>query len=484
MRIVRISKEERRYLTRLDPWSMLDGLEFPGYFALAAVAEDPQKKRELPVGLMICNVQQDRLLIDWLFVDGLLRGRGIGEKLLCEAFLVADRLGLSVLGAYLNREYWREAVCEGEEIYFREHLFEREEKLWGEWNSDLWILSKQDYFRKKPEGVLQSDRLGELPARQAVEAFQRLAGEKEAALLCDPNLIRSYLDRDISVMLFSGAELRGALLVHALDKTIYPVCFYAAGEKEKADLLHSALQNALEKFGGGAGIRLRLFTKRCRDLLRAVLPEGRVENRLLLANVADFFRERERGPVRTERSIADLVKERAAAMEAGEELPEELLAENDRTISLKELSELPFVKGAADTEGISPVGMLEPVRLKNAMISCILLGHMGLLGKPGEVTAQVLECEVSCFGEKEGHVNALLLLRKIGELLRLDLLFASGENYKKRLILMIRHAILVAERKYPPETEVLLRIHNADAKKLSEGLLALKQGKADDDADT
>ena len=54
MKIGRLTKEQIDFFADMDPLLMLERLEFPNCFALAATETDMQTREELPAGLMIC----------------------------------------------------------------------------------------------------------------------------------------------------------------------------------------------------------------------------------------------------------------------------------------------------------------------------------------------------------------------------------------------------------------------------------------------
>ena len=75
---------------------------------------------------MICAKTDDCLIIEWICVAPSYRMQGIGGQLLSAAFDLAKQQQLPEVCAYVNREFGREMVCPGEEVFLGDHLFKKE----------------------------------------------------------------------------------------------------------------------------------------------------------------------------------------------------------------------------------------------------------------------------------------------------------------------------------------------------------------------
>ena len=56
------------FFVDMDPFLMLERMDIPGYFALAASETDEAGAQELPAGLLLCAMKKSSLVIEWIYV--------------------------------------------------------------------------------------------------------------------------------------------------------------------------------------------------------------------------------------------------------------------------------------------------------------------------------------------------------------------------------------------------------------------------------
>lgn len=306
MKIGRLTKEQIDFFADMDPLLMLERLEFPNCFALAATETDTQTGEELPAGLMICAKSDERLIIEWIYVATSYRMQGIGEQLLVAAFDIAKQQQLPEVGAYVNREFGREMVCPGEEKFLGDHLFDKEQQLPGEWLTDLRRLSEQPYFKQQKERLPIVTPLQQLTRAKLREALDSLASLEGAAMLYSAADAGAYLDEELSFLISAKGEIRGGILVQCISRNLYetvddtlalagkeqvlcPVYFCAQSKPEEKALLFAAMQAAAKKYTPDTEVHIISHSNLCDRLMHEVLPEGGTPSRLLIADVAKYF---------------------------------------------------------------------------------------------------------------------------------------------------------------------------------------------------
>lgn len=310
MRITRLEREQRGFILDLDPLMMLDRLEFPNAFALLAVGSDAHTKDDLPAGLLIASLQEELLVIDWLYVAAAHRMQGIGEQLLVAAFEYAVQKGIARLGVYINDEYGRSDICAGQEHFFRERLFCEKQLLGGEWLTDLQLLAMQPGLRTKAQTTAQTGVFRNLSVTQAGDVIAQLLRMERCDTLYPMRAQERYFDPDVSVVLSGHGTLCGGLLiqcvvrntprikggtiVRARENILYPVLCCAPSDEDARMLAAAALRAATLKYGADTQVHVILKSDRYAGVMDGAWNRLRVNNWLLTARVEDYRSAKER----------------------------------------------------------------------------------------------------------------------------------------------------------------------------------------------
>lgn len=310
MRISRLTKEQREYFQSMDPLMMMERLEFPGSFALAAIAEDEKSKKDIPAGLMICTIQKKDIRIDWMFVAAEYRTQGVGEALLLQVLDAAIAGGFTTVSAYFNEEYGRELICNGEEKFFRERMFYEERALPGEWVTDVKTLASQNISHKKPEEVPYIQSLQRVPVEVVKKGILSLAESEENDGLYDIVRARELFDRELSFLVLEKDRAVGGILVQHIStdyfdiqegnivkktkETLYPVFWYGRNEQEERELLNAFVQAAKKKYSPDTDVHIVLTRNNQAEIMEELLPGQKINNKLLIADVQDFASRRNR----------------------------------------------------------------------------------------------------------------------------------------------------------------------------------------------
>lgn len=307
MKISRLVKEQKDFFLAMDPLMMMDRLEFPGSFALIATEQNETPQVDIPVGLMICSQQGRALIIDWLCVASEYRTKGIGEQLLTAAFDTAVHEKCAVVCAYINQVYGRDLICAEEETYLKERFFSKEQMLPGEWLTDLRTLSKQPCFNRKFPIPANLFPLRKLSATQVRGGIASLSKAKKASMLYPVNGSTDVFDPDLSFLSMDGDNVCGGLLVQCVNRSfpeirknmmirstenvLYPALFCAGSGQEAGALLLSSLQAAKEKYSPDTDVHVIVKSNTYANLIARILPNHRIENKLLIADVDDYAQE-------------------------------------------------------------------------------------------------------------------------------------------------------------------------------------------------
>lgn len=306
MKIFRLTKKDGELFLDMDPLFMMERLEFPGAFALAATVEQEGVNGDIPAGLAICMDTGKSIIVQWICVAAKFRKQGIGEHMLAAIYDTAVQLNYTTVSAYINKEYGRDLICQGEEKYLRDRLFAETKPLAGEWVTDIGSLKNIAISanKKTEAGNMKAVPLRVLPPGDRRAALRILSHKKYAASLYPIDGKLEYLDLDVSCLLYDGDELSGGLLVQRVERVntqlqggtikkymenvLYPVCMCIESASGIKMLLAAVILAAEDKYSADSQVHVLMNKGYYAPLLERILPDSRIENKLLIASVEDY----------------------------------------------------------------------------------------------------------------------------------------------------------------------------------------------------
>ena len=308
MKIFRLTKKDRELFLDMDPLFMMERLEFPGAFALAAVMEQKKAGEDIPAGLAICLDTGKSIIVQWLCVAMKYRKQGVGEHLLAAVYDVAVQSNYTTVCAYINTQYGRELICTGEETYLRDRLFTETRQLAGEWVTDIRSLQNISILNS----MVETEKVRVMPLRallpgERCEALQLLADRKYAASLYPVEDKLKYLDLDTSVLLYDGDVLSGGLLIQSMERintrieenevrnytenVLYPVYMCVESAIGVKVLLTAALKAAGEKYAADSEVHILMNEGHYAPVMERILPDSRIESKMFIASVENYLKQ-------------------------------------------------------------------------------------------------------------------------------------------------------------------------------------------------
>ena len=138
------------------------------------------------------------------------------------------------------------------------------------------------------------------------------------------------------------------------------------------------------------------------------------------------------------------------------------LSEGDTIIStLSEIKSIGVLNNINPGDDIKPLRAATQRGFNLAVRRMMKAGHTGLCEDIAYLPRLYFENDVSCFYEEDGLISGLFLCHLTASgVIRVVLMTALGKDYVKALPKMIACAIMNAEEKYPPETQVAIDRHN------------------------
>ena len=104
-----------------------------------ATAENEEAGFDEPAAVLIFFREDDRFVLEWMYVKEEYRGSGIGEHLLVRICDAAVRLKLPYVSVLMSRDVNGDLIWPQDEEYARAHLFLYEEAFVGELPAKLWL---------------------------------------------------------------------------------------------------------------------------------------------------------------------------------------------------------------------------------------------------------------------------------------------------------------------------------------------------------
>ena len=105
---------------------------------LVATQENEETGFDEPAAVLIFFREDDRFVLEWMYVQEENRGSGIGEHLLVKVCDAAARLKLPYVSVLMCRDVNGDLIWPQDEEYARAHLFLYEEPFDGELPGKLW----------------------------------------------------------------------------------------------------------------------------------------------------------------------------------------------------------------------------------------------------------------------------------------------------------------------------------------------------------
>ena len=240
MDIVSLRKEEMRFFRWMDPAKLLDRLELPHYFALAAMIDGD------PAGLLIASIKRKELAIEWIYVAPGYRRMGIASAFI--KHLVKRMKGKTLVAHLLEGDHSPAEEAAG--LFLESRRFEKTPDVYLQWRIDHKKIAAIPMFKdgQHPAGVR---KLSELPAYMRQTAVKELAAKSSAiTALFAPDILMAF-DPEVSCAVLQDGEPAAVLLLKQTGDLIYPISVYASRPVHARQMLLFAQQRMEEKAKNG-----------------------------------------------------------------------------------------------------------------------------------------------------------------------------------------------------------------------------------------
>lgn len=291
MKTIMIDKNTKDAFSHMDPFECMDRLSEPKSFALGVIFQ--YSDGDVPVGLMVCTEEDDRLVIQWLFVDSDYRENGIGSFLLMMAFEEAAGRGLSEVAARISDEFdWADTSLDSWG-FFENGIFSTVEE--GEKEARVNMseltprLEKDARINEKAAASKDVRSLSSLSRQElndAISALKKLYSKKMDMSIEDAFALS---DKDMSFVKKSGDDYSGMLLMKKGDRNWYQLFLQTEDPEDDELLLRTALFYSEDYVQIRDDISIEIKRPAIENLLDDIsLPVKKYDVNYLVARTRDY----------------------------------------------------------------------------------------------------------------------------------------------------------------------------------------------------
>ncbi|MBO4898790.1 MAG: hypothetical protein J5509_00715 [Lachnospiraceae bacterium] len=127
---------------------------------------------------------------------------------------------------------------------------------------------------------------------------------------------------------------------------------------------------------------------------------------------------------------------------------------------------------------VIPLEKLNLLQFRQGITNCMFCGVSGLNDDLAMLPMEWYETGISCCTVADGKVNGIFLVhRKPSGILMPVLMYASGLDAKKEMLLMLRFSTQAAAEKYPDDTVILICRHDKKTRDLTSYIFPDQKGK-------
>ncbi len=243
MIILKVREEEKKYFEDFDPYGLLNRLELPYYFALAAVSDDSDGNSH-PIGLLVASVKKERVIIEWIYVSFRHRKQGIGRELL--NYVIDKSKGC--VSAHLLFHDTMFMTPDNVDLFLEKCGFTGDKMLCGEWNVGIKEIISSPIILKYSNKV-KARTLKSLDTPTRNYAVAKLYGEEGDESPFEIREVGKRYDPDISTVVIENDKYPGMLLASKIGNVVYPFFFFAHRKNDALGLFVSATTALINTIG-------------------------------------------------------------------------------------------------------------------------------------------------------------------------------------------------------------------------------------------
>ncbi len=289
MKRIALNEEILDAFLPMDLYERAVRLAMPHSFALGVTMEDGED--DDPAGMIVCTEDEDRLVIEWLYVMPDYRGNGIGSELLYLAFCEGEARGFVDAAARVSEEYETNDYGWNPKSFFDNDVFSGKEEGECVWRISFQELEKllvQDE-KKNESSAKNVTKLSKIKDQDLQTVAEALADRFDGKMSMPVIEALRLANPETSFLLKKGNDYAGVLLVRKVGQIWYPYELCAVDEEAAETLVRAALYFSEDVCLPKDEIEIAVRTVSTKRLLQKIGLPGRVyEVTYYLCKMKDF----------------------------------------------------------------------------------------------------------------------------------------------------------------------------------------------------
>ena len=300
MKIILLNEKNVNAFRELDPFETLDRFSDPECLALGAVSQ--VGRFDEPAGLLVYTIEQDRLIIHWLFVRSEFREHGLGSYLLMLAFEEADRRDLAQVAVRISDEYDMDDPEQSSWEFFVNDIFkevEEDEYVWRTSMKEMIkILDRDNVINENASSNAGIMNLRALSAKDRNEAIKSLNKHFSVNIEIPIWELLVKSDPDISFIRKSDNDYVGIISARKESRTLYVVELYSMDDVDEETLFRAVLSCCEDVAKITDNIEVNIKKRSVERLLDEMKMPGKKFNvQYLTADIDDYRKMKVNMPV-------------------------------------------------------------------------------------------------------------------------------------------------------------------------------------------
>ena len=235
MKTIELHGEYLERFLRMDPFGQACVLGLRGSFALGTTMEQ-EDGTDKPAALVIVSEEDDRLVINWLYVRPEYRGLSLGSRLMQLVFEEAVARGVSEVCARITDEFEESGVDWNTDSFFVNEVFKDLEVVLSEIRFTMKDLARilDDEAELNEEAASDKSVLpiGVISEKDKQIIIEKLNDNFDVQLSAEAGFLFSAGDENMSFVMVKDGEVRGAIFTRKTGNTWY---IYSLVAKEPSD---------------------------------------------------------------------------------------------------------------------------------------------------------------------------------------------------------------------------------------------------------
>ncbi len=244
MKTVELKGELLERFLFMDPFGKACVLGLPGSFALGSTVEQ-EDGTDKPAGLVIVSEEEDRLVINWMYVRDEFRALGIGSNLMQMVFEEGVARGVSEVAARITDEFEESGADWNTDSFFVNEVFQDLEEVLSEIRFTMKDLAKLLDVEADLNEKAASDKgivaLRDIPKRNIRTVIDKLDEQFGVQLSAEADFLVSVGDENMSFVMVKNSEVRGAIFTRKTGNTWYIYSLVAKKPSDAEQLIRAAL---------------------------------------------------------------------------------------------------------------------------------------------------------------------------------------------------------------------------------------------------